>query len=133
MYGNVNRKKKKDGSFYQARLDLLYDEITAVEESMDEIRARIDNIRQQKISGDQVYQFLLYFDRLYDKFTDSEKKVFLNCFIERIEIFPEALQNGRILRSIKLRFPVFFAGREVQEIGWDNESMLESIVCLARE
>lgn len=116
----------------QARLDLLYDEITAVEESMDEIRTRIDNIRQQKISGDQVYQFLLYFDRLYDKFTDSEKKEFLNCFIERIEIFPEALPDGRILRSIKFRFPIFFDGQEVQEIGWDNDSMLESIVCLTR-
>ena len=29
------------------------------------------------------------FDKLYDQFTDLEKKTFMNSFIERIEIFPE--------------------------------------------
>lgn len=35
------------------------------------------------LTGDNVYQFLLYFDLLYDKFTDSEKKEFLQSFVER--------------------------------------------------
>lgn len=117
----------------QSRLDSLYDEIEAVEDEIGELQTRIDNIMQQKISGDQVYQFLLYFDRLYDRFTDAEKKEFLNSFIERVDIFPEALPSGRILRRIKFRFPVFFDGQEVQEIGWDNDSTVESIVCLIRE
>lgn len=117
----------------QSRLDSLYDEIEAVEDEIGELQTRIDNIMQQKISGDQVYQFLLYFDRLYDRFTDAEKKEFLNSFIERVDIFPEALPSGRILRRIKFRFPVFFDGQEVQEIGWDNDSTVESIVCLVRE
>ena len=34
------------------------------------------NIQQYKISEENVYQFLLYFDKLYDKFTDLEKKEF---------------------------------------------------------
>lgn len=114
----------------QSRLDSLYDEIEAVEDEIGELQTRIDNIMQRKISGDQVYQFLLYFDRLYDRFTDAEKKEFLNSFIERVDIFPEALPSGRILRRIKFRFPVFFDGQEVQEIGWDNDSTVESIVCL---
>ena len=116
----------------QSRLDTLYDEIEAAEDEIGELQTRIDNIMQQKISGDQVYQFLLYFDRLYDRFTDAEKKEFLNSFIERADIFPEALPSGRILRRIKFRFPVFFDGQEVQEIGWDNDSTVESIVCLTR-
>lgn len=117
----------------QFRLDSLYDEIEAVEDEIGELQTRIDNIMQQKISGDQVYQFLLYFDRLYDRFTDAEKKEFLNSFIERVDIFPEALPSGRILRRIKFRFPVFFDGQEVQEIGWDNDSTVESIVTLIQE
>ena len=117
----------------QSRLDSLYDEIEAVEDEIGELQTRIDNIMQQKISGDQVYQFLLYFDRLYDRFTDAEKKEFLNSFIERVDIFPEALPSGRILRRIKFRFPVFFDGQEVQEIGWDNDSTVESVVCLTRK
>lgn len=35
------------------------------------------NIKQDKISGDNVYQFRLFFDKLYDKDTDLEKKTFL--------------------------------------------------------
>ncbi len=38
------------------------------------------------LTGDNVYQFLLYFDLLYDKFTDSEKKEFLQSFVERVAL-----------------------------------------------
>lgn len=39
--------------------------IDSVEE-IEEVEIRIYNVRQQKISGDNIYQFLLYFDKLYD-------------------------------------------------------------------
>ena len=41
-------------------------------------------VRQQIISGDNIYQFLLYCDKLYDKFDDAEKKEFLNRLMERL-------------------------------------------------
>jgi len=61
----------------ETRLYRLYDEIEGVENSIEEVKNRLLNIRQQKISEENVYQFLLYFDKLYDKFTDLEKKEFL--------------------------------------------------------
>ena len=66
----------------QDRLSALYEEIDAVEESIAEVQIRMENVQRQKMSGDNVYQFLLYFDKLYDKFTDVEKKTFLGSFIE---------------------------------------------------
>ncbi len=60
----------------QERLDKLYDEITDIENAMEEVETRLYNIRQDKISEDNVYQFLLFFDKLYDKFTNLEKKTF---------------------------------------------------------
>ena len=60
----------------ETRLYRLYDEIEGVENSIEEVKNRLLNIRQQKISEENVYQFLLYFDKLYDKFTDLEKKEF---------------------------------------------------------
>lgn len=117
----------------QSRLDVLYDEIETIEDKISELQTRIENIMQRKISSDQVYQFLLYFDKLYEKFTDAEKKEFLNSFIERVNIFPEALPSGRILRGIKFRFPVFFDGQEVQEIGWDTDSIVETVALLCRK
>lgn len=67
---------------------------------------RIRSLKQQ--SGNNVYQFLLYFDKLYDKFTDAEKKTFLSSFIEQVDIFEEEQPDGRILKHIKFRFPVYF-------------------------
>ena len=68
----------------ETRLYRLYDEIEGVENSIEEVKNRLLNIQQQKISEENVYQFLLYFDKLYDKFTDLEKKEFLNSFVEPV-------------------------------------------------
>ena len=75
-------------------------------------------------------QFLLYFDLLYDKFTDSEKKEFLQSFVERVELFPEKQPDGRFLKRIKFRFPVYFDGAEVDGMRWDSKTTVETVVCL---
>lgn len=113
----------------QDRMDVLYDEIDKIEESMNELEQRMFNIKQQKVSADNVYQFLLFFDKLYTKFTDIEKKQFLKSFVSEVHIFEKEQEDGRFLKRIKFYFPVFLAGRETQELDWDNESTVE-IVCL---
>ena len=110
----------------ETRLYRLYDEIEGVENSIEEVKNRLLNIRQQKISEENVYQFLLYFDKLYDKFTDLEKKEFLNSFVEQVDIYEQEQPDGRFLKHIKFRFPVYFGDRETQELCWDNESTVES-------
>ena len=114
------------------RLYKLYEDIDSVEMQIEEVETRILNVRQQKISGNNVYQFLLYFDKLYDKFTDAEKKTFLSSFIEQVDIFEEEQPDGRILKHIKFRFPVHFNGKEIQEIGWDKETTVETVCLLVR-
>lgn len=104
----------------------------AVEEEIEEVETRIYNVHQQKISGDNIYQFLLYFDKLYDKFSDAEKKEFLNSFIERVDIYEQEQPDGRFLKHIKFRFPVYFNGKEIEEMSWDNETTVESCVLLTR-
>ena len=73
------------------------------------------NIRQQKISEENVYQFLLYFDKLYDKFTDLEKKEFLNSFVEQVDIYEQEQPDGRFLKHIKFRFPGFFGSLDLKQ------------------
>lgn len=117
----------------QDRLYALYEKIDAVEESIAEVQIRMENIQRQKISGDNVYQFLLYFDKLYDKFTDAEKKVFLGSFVEQVDIYEQEQPDGRFLKHIKFQFPVFYNGQEVQELSWDNENTVEVVTCLQRK
>ena len=117
----------------ETRLYRLYDEIEGVENSIEEVKNRLLNIQQQKISEENVYQFLLYFDKLYDKFTDLEKKEFLNSFVEQVDIYEQEQPDGRFLKHIKFRFPVYFGDRETQELCWDNESTVETVVGLHRK
>lgn len=37
----------------------------------------------------------------------------MNSLIERVEIYPERRENGRILKHVEFRFPVFLDGRHV--------------------
>ena len=116
----------------QVRLDKLYDEIEEIETFIEAVETRLYNIKQEKISGDNVYQFLLFFDNLYDKFTDMEKKIFMKSFLEEGNIYEAEQEDGRILRSLKFRFPVFFNEQELYELDWDNESTVESVLFMRR-
>lgn len=111
----------------QERHDKIYDEIAQAEACIADTQAQLLSIQQQKISSDNVFQFLLYFDKLYDHFTDAEKKEFMAAFIERIEIYPERLPSGRILKHIDFRFPVFYKDQEITGIGWDNSNGVETV------
>ena len=116
----------------QERLDKLYDEITDIENAMEEVETRLYNIRQDKISEDNVYQFLLFFDKLYDKFTDLEKKTFLKSFLSDVFIYEEEQKDGRILKGLRFKFPIYMNGRNVLGVDWDNESTDETVVLLSR-
>ncbi len=104
------------------RLDKHYDEIEEIETLIEEVGTRLYNTRQEKISGDNVYQFLSFFDKLYERFMDIEKKTFMKSFFADVNIYEEEQTDGRILRSLKFRFPVFFNGEEIYELDWDNGS-----------
>ena len=113
--------------------DKLYDEITDIENAMEEVETRLYNIRQDKISEDNVYQFLLFFDKLYDKFTDLEKKTFLKSFLSDVFIYEEEQKDGRILKGLRFKFPIYMNGRNVLGVDWDNESTDETVVLLSKK
>lgn len=120
-------------SDFQMRLNKLYDKIGNLEKDINDTTMRIINITQKKISGDKVYRFLSFFDKVYGQFTDLEKKQFMQSFLKSVEIYPEEREDGRILKSIKFSFPVYFDGKEVHEISWDKKTSVETIVLLQRQ
>lgn len=117
----------------QLRLYKFYDEIEEIEKSIEALDTRLYNIKQEKISGDDVYQFLLFFDKLYDRFTDMEKKTFMKSFLSDVNIYEEEQADGRILKSLKFCFPVFFNGQEIYEFDWKNESTVETVVLIQKK
>ena len=113
----------------QRRYDAQYDKIEEIEDQLEELEEQILTIRQEKISGDNIYQMLTAFDKLYDSFSEIEKKRFMQTFIERIDIYPEKPENGCWIRNIVFNFPIPMDGKEVKELPLEDETMLE-MVCL---
>lgn len=114
------------------RLDKFYVEIAEVEEEIEELKLRIYNINQNKINEDTIYKYLMMFNDLYSKFTDSEKQEFMRSIIERVDIFEEQQEDWRILKSIEFKFPIFFDGEETNKIFLDNLSTVETVVLMSR-
>ena len=54
-------------------------------------------------------------------------------FVERVDIYEDELPDGRFLRHIKFKFPVFYNGQEIDEMSWDKESTVETCVLLSRK
>ena len=133
MLDVTDRHYDKKYQDMQERLFSFYDEIEIVEEKIESTQMQITVIKEQQISGKNVYHFLYFYDIMYKEFTDAEKKRFLNEFLESVEIFPETQPDGKILKSITFRFPVFYDGDNVTEIRWDKNTTVETVCLLSRQ
>ena len=117
----------------QRRYEDQYGRIDEIESQIDDVQNQIHIIRQEKISGDNIYRLLLAFDQVYDAATEVERKEFMRAFIERIELFPEKQPDGNWIRKIIFNFPVPVNGSEVKELPLENESMAETVMLLCRK
>ena len=116
----------------QRRYEDQYGKIDDIESQIDDVQNQIHSIRQEKISGDNIYRLLLAFDQVYDAATEVERKEFMRAFIERIELFPEKQPDGNWIRKIIFNFPVPVNGSEVKELPLENESMADTVVLLSK-
>ena len=64
--------------------------------------------------------------------TEKEKKIFLNSFLKSVDIFEEERCDGRLIKAIGLRFPVFCEDGEVVGVSWDKENPVETVCLLVR-
>lgn len=116
----------------QERLDNLYDRISELEEMLADAEEKISASCGEQITGKQIYQFLLEFDKIYRKMTDLEKKEFMRTFIKAIELYPERDDSGRIIKQISFKFPVYYNGCEGDTIRLLNENTVETVVLLSK-
>ena len=116
----------------QDRLDNLYDKIGEIDELLKEINEKINRAYGKQITSKQVYQILQFFDKMYYELTDLEKKEFFQDFIESIELYPERMEDGRIVKQINFEFPVFYKGVESMAIRLPNEKTVETVVLLSK-
>ena len=116
----------------QERLENAYVKITELEDVVAQYQDEIESIRREKISADNVYNYLILFHDAYDQLSDIWKKKFFQSFIQEIQLYPEALENGQVLKSMKFKFPVFYQGQTIEGIRWDKENTVETVCLLSQ-
>ena len=98
----------------QAELDEIYDRMEALELSIKRVKKKRDEARQGVSSIDGIKKILKNFGKLYEYMSSEERRELYRRFIERIEVYPEEQDDGRVLKSIHFRFPVRYG--EIQSV-----------------
>ena len=80
-------KRKKDD--LDDRLYRMYDKIDDLEQSLIEARAKKQTIEAEKMTGDNIYKVLIFFDKLYGMMEEEEKRKFMEILIKEIQIYEE--------------------------------------------
>lgn len=88
------------------RLYRMYDKIDDQEQSLIEARAKKQSIESEKVTGDNIYKILIYFDKFYSLMNEEEQRKLMESLIEEIQIYEERQPSGQWLKSITFRLPI---------------------------
>lgn len=141
MQEKTKRKADLDDSLYR-----VYDKIEDVETQLIETKAKKQAIEAEKLTGDNVYKVLVYFEKLYavvneverrqllsafeqlyDTFGEAEQRDFMRAFIERILICLKKPENDCWIRNIVFNFPIPVKGKEVRTLPLELQSTVERV------
>lgn len=112
------------------RLYRMYDKIDDQEQSLIEAKAKKQSIESEKITGDNIYKILIYFDKFYSLMNEEERRKLMESLIEEIQICEERQPNGQWLKSITFRLPIIEKDMIISVgDGLDSEQHVET-VCL---
>ena len=120
----IKRKADLDDHLYK-----MYDKIEDAENLLIAARAKKMSIEAEKLTGDNIYKVLIYFDKLYSVMNEQEKRQIMESLISEIQIYPERQPNGQWLKSIKFKLPII---EEDMNISLDNDSQVETVVLLSK-
>ena len=118
------RRRKSD---LDDRLYGMYDKIEELESLLIAARAKKQAIEAEKLTGDNIYKVLIYFDQLYGKMDDREKRQLIEELISEIQIYEERQPNGQWLKSIKFKLPII---ARILSLSLDNDAHIETVVRL---
>ena len=119
-------RMKKD---MEDRLYKMYDKIDDLESQVIDAKAKKRSIEADKVTGNNIYKILIYFDKLYAVMDQAEKRQFVEALIDEIQIYEERKPNGQWLKSIKFKLPII---EEDFEMRLDNDTQDETVVLLSK-
>ena len=109
------------------RLYKTYDKIEEAEELLVSAKAKRRSLLADKITGDNIYKALIFFDKLYAQMNEAEKREFLSQLVDNVQIYEERKENGQWLKSIEFKLPII---EKEFTLSLDNNTQNETVVAL---
>ena len=106
-----------------------YDKIDDAEELLVSAKAKKHSLLADKITGDNIYKALVFFDKLYAQMNEAEKREFLSQLVDNVQIFEERKENGQWLKSIEFKLPII---EKEFTLSLDNDTQNETVVLLSK-
>ncbi|MDO4460278.1 MAG: recombinase family protein [Clostridia bacterium] len=88
------------------RLYRMYDKIDDIESALIDAKAKKQSLETEKVTGDNIYKILIYFDKFYGMMNEEEKRKLMVSLIQEIQIYEERQDNGQWLKSITFKLPI---------------------------
>ena len=120
----IKRKADLDDRLYK-----MYDKIEDTENLLIEARAKKMAIEAEKLTADNIYKVLIYFEKLYAVMDEQEKRQIMESLISEIHIYEERQPNGQWLKSIKFKLPII---EEDMEMSLDSDTHVECVIALSK-
>lgn len=121
----MKRKADLDDRLYR-----MYDKIEDVETQLIETRAKKQAVEAEKLTGDNIYKVLIYFEKLYAVMNEIERRQLMEALISEIQIYEDRQSNGQWLKSIKFRLPII---EEDMNLSLEDDKHVEVVCCLQRK
>ena len=120
----IKRKADLDDRLYK-----MYDKIEDTENQLVAARAKKMAIEAEKLTGDNIYKVLIFFDKLYSVMDDQEKRQLMESLLSEVQIYEERQPNGQWLKSIKFKLPII---AEDMSLSLDNDTHIETVCLLVK-
>ena len=120
----IKRKADLDDRLYK-----MYDKIEDTENLLIEARAKKMAIEAEKLTADNIYKVLIYFEKLYAVMDEQEKRQIMESLISEIHIYEERQPNGQWLKSIKFKLPII---EEDMEMSLDSDTHVECVLLMSK-
>lgn len=115
------------------RLYRMYDKIDDQEQRLIEARAKKQSIESEKVTGDNIYKILIYFDKFYKLMNEEEQRKLMETLIEEIQIHEERQPSGQWLKSVTFRLPIIDSDMSMPiGKGLDSDLHVETVVMLSQ-
>ena len=82
-----NKHYKKIKSDLDYRLYRMYDKIEEIESNILDARTKKEVLQANKLTGDNIYKVLIYFDKLFKLMDECERRKLITSLVESIQVF----------------------------------------------